>query len=106
MAPYGIWQVNTEAALISTIPILVEGLKPLECGMVRGLGDSDHLSILSIPSDDVVWESASVLAFRDRYPVSPGHTLVVTRTSRNLFRCIYFRASGGLAGHRGDKAQA
>ena len=32
-----------------------------------------------LPQDALVFESPRVLAFRDRYPVSPGHTLVITR---------------------------
>ena len=36
----------------------------------------------------VVAESALVFAFRDRYPVSPGHTLIVTRRHvPNFFSC-------------------
>lgn len=32
-----------------------------------------------LPGDDLVWRSELVLAIRDRYPVAPGHTLVITR---------------------------
>ncbi len=34
---------------------------------------------LSVPESDHVASNAHAFAFRDRYPVSPGHTLVVTR---------------------------
>ncbi|MEQ9005013.1 MAG: DEAD/DEAH box helicase family protein, partial [Pseudomonadales bacterium] len=34
---------------------------------------------------DVVWESSNVLALRDRFPVSPGHTLVITRAHRQTY---------------------
>lgn len=44
-----------------------------------------------IAAEDVVWESDGVLAFRDRFPVSPGHTLVITRAHRET----YFDASNG-----------
>ncbi len=44
------------------------------------MGDTPPVSVfLDIPATD--WVSSNVLAFafRDRYPVSPGHTLIVTR---------------------------
>lgn len=28
---------------------------------------------------DVIWESDHLVAFRDRYPVTPGHTLIISR---------------------------
>lgn len=28
---------------------------------------------------DLVWESELLVAFRDAYPVTPGHTLIITR---------------------------
>lgn len=50
-----------------------------------GLGDSVYGSPVSpfdsIPSADYVATSEFAYAVRDRYPVSPGHTLVVTRRS-------------------------
>lgn len=33
----------------------------------------------ALAADDVVWSSALSVAIRDRYPVSPGHTLVIPR---------------------------
>lgn len=34
---------------------------------------------LSVPREEWVCDSLSCFAFRDRFPVSPGHTLIVTK---------------------------
>ncbi len=34
---------------------------------------------LNIPADKIIAENEHAFAFYDRYPVSPGHTLIVTR---------------------------
>lgn len=44
-----------------------------------------HCPFCEIASDEKVWESEGVLALRDRFPVSPGHTLIVTRAHRETY---------------------
>ena len=34
---------------------------------------------------EAVWQSELLVAFRDRYPVSPGHTLIITRRHVRTF---------------------
>jgi diadenosine tetraphosphate (Ap4A) HIT family hydrolase len=40
---------------------------------------SDSCPLCSVPESDLVWSSKLVVSLRDRYPVSPGHTLVIPR---------------------------
>lgn len=38
-----------------------------------------HCPFCSLPADRTVLSSASAIALRDAYPISPGHTLIVPR---------------------------
>lgn len=49
---------------------------------------SPHCPFCSLPRDRIVLESELALAFRDGYPVSPGHTLVIPkRHVGSFFEC-------------------
>lgn len=43
------------------------------------MADAQSSPFLAIPHDEWVGSNPHAFAFRDAYPVSPGHTLVVTR---------------------------
>jgi diadenosine tetraphosphate (Ap4A) HIT family hydrolase len=39
----------------------------------------------NLPAEEVIWEADLVVAFRDRFPVSEGHTLVISRAHHETY---------------------
>ena len=47
--------------------------------------DSFQCPFCELPPSDIVWRSDLVVAIRDRYPVSKGHTLVISRAHHETY---------------------
>ena len=54
-------------------------VRKADAGLPPGRGSRPPCPFCDIPDESVVAESRHALAVRDRYPVSPGHTLVVPK---------------------------